>query len=105
MITVGMNYEILEGKEGTFERAFNRVLEIMKSMSGHTASHLYRDVNHPRSYLIVSAWTDRTAFESFIRSEQFAKVTNWGKENILASRPRHEIYEHEGGRLGRGEPA
>ncbi len=94
MITVGMNYEVLEGKEEVFEKAFNNVLGVMEEMAGHAESHLYKDVNAPRSYLIVSEWNDRTAFESFIRSEQFAKVTNWGKEQILAGRPKHEIYEH-----------
>jgi len=92
MITVGMNYEILEGKETIFEKAFANVLEAMKTMEGHQRSFLYKDVNKSRSYLIISEWSDRNAFDAFIRSDRFAKVVNWGKEQILASRPRHQIY-------------
>jgi len=92
MITVGMNYEILEGKEEIFEKAFANVLKIMKGMDGHENSFLYKDVHKPNSYLIISEWSDRNAFDVFIHSDRFAKVVNWGKEQILASRPRHQIY-------------
>ena len=94
MVTVGMNYQVLAGKEEVFERAFMKVLEALKQSPGHTDSHLYRDVATPNSYLIVSEWGDKSAFDSFIRSESFAKVTNWGKEQILAGRPRHQVYTH-----------
>lgn len=92
MITVGMNYDVLEGKETQFEQVFNKVLGVMQRMPGHSNSRLYRDVNAPRSYLIISEWSDSAAFESFIASEQFRNVANWGREQILASRPKHEIY-------------
>ena len=92
MITVGMNYEILEGKEAIFEKAFASVLQVMKEMEGHQRSFLYKDVNKPNSYLIISEWSDKEAFNVFIRSERFAKVVSWGREQILASRPRHQIY-------------
>ena len=29
----------------------------------------------------------------FIKSDSFAKVTNWGKEQILAGRPKHQVYQ------------
>jgi heme-degrading monooxygenase HmoA len=66
----------------------------MQSMPGHTESHLYKDVSKPNSYLIVSDWNDKGAFDSFVRSDAFAKVTNWGKEQILAGRPKHQVYTH-----------
>ena len=93
MITVGMNYQVLPGKGQAFEDVFKAVLGVMREMPGHTESHLYRDAFDPQSYLIVSDWNDRTAFDAFIQSEQFRKVANWGKEQILAGRPRHEYYE------------
>lgn len=92
MVTVGMNYVVLPGKEDVFERAFQHVLEVMKTMEGHSESHLYRDVHAPHSYLIISEWNERAAFDSFVRSEAFAKVVNWGKEQVLASRPKHQVY-------------
>lgn len=92
MVTIGMNYTVLPGKEQVFERAFGQVLTVMKEMPGHTISHLYRDVAAGSSYLIVSEWSDKAQFDAFIKSEQFAKVTNWGKEQILAGRPKHQVY-------------
>jgi len=94
MVTIGMNYSVLAGKEEVFERAFNQVLEAMRTMPGHTHSNLYRDVAANNSYLIMSDWNDKEAFDSFIKSEAFAKVTNWGKEQILAGRPKHQVFSH-----------
>lgn len=88
-----MNYRVIPGKGETFERAFEAVLKVMREMEGHTESHLYKDVAEPESYLIVSDWGSREAFDTFIKSDQFRKVTDWGKEQILAGRPKHEIYE------------
>ncbi len=93
MITVGMNYMILPGKEKAFEDVFNAVLGAMNQMDGHKVSRLFRDVNESQRYLIISDWSDRHAFDSFIASEQFRKVANWGKEQILAGRPTHDYYE------------
>lgn len=92
MVTVGMNYDIIEGKEREFESMFAKVLQIMNGLPGHGNSNLYKNVAAPGSYLIVSEWTDRGSFEAFTKSDQFQNVVNWGKEKILASRPRHEIY-------------
>lgn len=92
MVTVGMNYDVLPGKEEVFERAFKSVLGVMKESPGHTASHLYKDVDKANSYLIISDWNDKAAFDGFIKSEAFGKVTNWGKEQILAGRPKHQVY-------------
>jgi heme-degrading monooxygenase HmoA len=93
MITIGMNYKVLPGKEEIFERSFRAVLDALEKTAGHTRSSLWKDVHEERSYLILSDWNDRAAFEAFVRSPEFAKVTTWGKENILAERPRHQIYE------------
>ena len=92
MVTIGMNYRVLPGKEGVFERAFEGVLDTMRTMPGHTKTNLFKDIKEPNSYLILSDWNDKAAFDTFIRSEAFAKVTNWGKEQILAGRPKHQVY-------------
>lgn len=95
MITVGMNYQIIKGKETEFEAVFGKVLEIMRAMPGHAKTNLYRDVADANSYIIISEWTAKDQFQSFIASEQFRNVANWGKSNILASQPRHQIYGEE----------
>ena len=94
MITVGMNYLVIPGKEETFEVAFRGVLKAMEEQPGHTESHLWRDTANSHSYLITSEWSDRAAFDAFVQSDKFRKIANWGKEQILADRPRHQIYEN-----------
>ncbi len=93
MITVGMNYKVLEGKGELFESVFNKVLQVMQELDGHRESRLYRDTNDLHAYLIVSEWSDRAAFDLFIASERFKNVVNWGKDEVLAARPKHEVYE------------
>jgi heme-degrading monooxygenase HmoA len=92
MVTIGMNYAVLNGKEAIFENAFNKVVKAMTDMAGHSETHLYRDINDPQQYLIVSQWSDKSKFDAFIASETFRNVANWGKEQILSGRPRHEVY-------------
>lgn len=93
MVTVGMNYTVLLGKECEFEDVFQAVLSLMNDMQGHSRSMLYRDVFDAQRYLIISDWNDRSAFDAFIGSERFRQVANWGKEQVLAERPTHDYYE------------
>lgn len=92
MITVGMNYKIVPGKDDEFTAVFKKVIEIMADMPGHTETHLYRDVEQEHDYLIVSEWTNEAEFNAFIKSDRFRNVATWGKENVLRSRPKHEVY-------------
>ena len=92
MVTIGMNYNVLAGKEETFENAFNKVLKAMEGIEGHSETHMYRDINDALSYLIVSQWSSKSAFDAFIVSGTFRSVVNWGKEQILSGRPKHEVY-------------
>jgi heme-degrading monooxygenase HmoA len=92
MITVGMNYQVLEGKEEIFENAFAGVIKALDKADGHKKSNLFKDVANKSSYLIISDWNDETAFSTFIKSDSFKSVTNWGKEQILAGRPDHQVY-------------
>ena len=91
MVTIGMNYQVLPGKEAVFEAAFARVLEALRAAAGHDHSQLYRAVDGPE-YLIVSRWSDESAFRGFVASDAFRKVTSWGSEHILAGPPRHTTY-------------
>ena len=92
MITVGMDYKVIPGKDEEFVSVFDKVLQIMNDMKGHGESHLYRDVFSEHEYIIISQWSDESAFDAFIASDRFKNVTTWGKENVLAARPKHEIY-------------
>lgn len=94
MVTIGMNYEVLAGKEDVFEGACKKVIEVMNEADGHADSQIFRRVDRDDSaqYLIVSRWQDESAFNDFIASDQFKKVTSWGLENVLAGRPSHTTY-------------
>jgi len=94
MVTIGMNYKVLREKESIFENAFRKVIQAMGGIPGHTVTHMFRDIDDPQSYVILSEWSDKSAFDKFIASETFRNVANWGKENILAGRPSHTYYEH-----------
>ena len=94
MITVGMNYHVIEGKQQDFEEKFAAVVTALHAAEGHSSSTLWKDVKDKASYLITSQWSDEQAFNDFIHSDAFRQVTNWGKEQILSDRPRHKIYRH-----------
>ena len=93
MITVGMNYHVIEGKQADFEEKFAAVIGALNAADGHTSSTLWKDVADGASYLITSEWSDELAFQSFIKSDAFREVTNWGAEQILSGRPQHKIYK------------
>ena len=92
MTTIGMHYDVIPGKEKTFEDAFARVLDVMKTLPGHSESHLYVDVHQPGSYVILSQWDRKEDFDAFIQSDAFRNTVTWGKEQILRGRPRHKVY-------------
>ena len=92
MVTIGMNYEVLAGKEEVFEKAFAHVLTRLEGADGHESSRLLRDVHQVRYYAIHSRWSDDKRFRTFVASKEFSKVTNWRKEQILASHPEHIVY-------------
>ena len=96
MVTIGMNYRVREGREQVFEDACARVVEVMQGSDGHRESEIYKRIGDGGpTYLIVSRWTSEKAFQDFVASDAFRKVTSWGQQNILAGPPRHTTY-HEG---------
>jgi len=94
MITVGMNYHVIEGKQQEFEEKFAGVIGALEAADGHDNSTLWKDTSDGASYLITSEWSDEQAFSTFIRSPDFRAVTDWGKEQILSGRPQHKIYKN-----------
>ncbi|MBI1319521.1 MAG: antibiotic biosynthesis monooxygenase [Candidatus Hydrogenedens sp.] len=92
MVTVGMNYQVRAGQDEKFVSVFKSVMALMNDLPGHVKTHLYHDVFEPGSYVILSEWQTEADFEAFQNTEQFKKVTSWGREQILEGRPRHEVY-------------
>ena len=91
MVTIGMNYNVVPGKEDAFVKMFEKVLDVMHGTEGHRKSWLYHDVHNPQNFLILSEWKQRKAFDDFVTSTLFRKVTEWGRD-ILAGRPVHQIF-------------
>ena len=94
MTTIGMHYDVIAGKEEEFEKGFLSVIEHLKTVAGHVESHMYEDVAVGGSYVILSQWQNKEAFEAFIHSDAFKNVVAWGKAEILRGRPKHKVYEH-----------
>ena len=92
MTTIGMHYDVVPGKEEEFEKGFLKVIDHLKTVAGHIESNLYEDVASTGSYLILSQWKDKDSFQKFLQSPEFAKVTAWGRAEILRGRPRHQVY-------------
>ncbi len=68
----------------------------MHGIEGHDASQIYRQLGDGDPvYLIVSRWSSEDAFQAFVASEAFKKVTSWGKLNILTGPPRHTTYRED----------
>ncbi len=107
MITVGMQYDVRPGKEAAFEAGFQAVANALKTeWAGHKLTRLFRDVETPLSYMIYSEWETFPDFQKFMSSEAFRKAADWGKEEILSGRPKHQILKHEApyGAPGAGGP-
>jgi heme-degrading monooxygenase HmoA len=92
MTTIGMHYDVRPGKESQFKQGFEGVVAALAKMNGHVESRLFEDVLVPGSFLIMSRWKTMADFQAFIRSDEFKRVTDWGKAEILRGRPRHQIY-------------
>ena len=95
MTTIGMHYEVKPGKEEEFEKGFLSVLEVLKTLPGHVESHLYEDVASLGSYVILSQWESREAYDAFLRSDAFKSAVAWGRAEILRSRPRHRVFDEQ----------
>ena len=92
MVTVGLFYDVLPGKAPLFTAKFQAVLDLLRTMPGHTSSYLYQRVDDPDSYAILSEWSEPDAFFSFLRSDAFRQTADWGREQVLRAAPRHKIY-------------
>ena len=73
----------------------DKILDLLSKTPEHVNSYLYHRVREPNSYAIISEWSSKDAFSSFVQSDVFRQVTNWGKAELLVRRPSHKVYGHE----------
>jgi heme-degrading monooxygenase HmoA len=91
MLTVGLYYDVVKGKESDFEKYFDVVVGEIKKFDGFVSALLYHRADKPNSYLIYSEWKDRESFETFIKSREFGGAKSGGS-HMLEGRPHHKIY-------------
>ena len=91
MLTVGLYYDVVQGKENDFEEYFRLVVAEIRKKDGFVSALLYKRVDKPGSYLIYSEWRDRESFEEFIKSREFSGAKEGGAD-MLMGRPSHKIY-------------
>ena len=92
MITVGMTFKIVLGKEEQFEDAYKKILNVLNHAEGHSGSRLYRDSEDPSTFLLMSEWLDQRAFDICIDSKQYREAVDWNREQILAGKIHHRIF-------------
>ena len=89
MVTIGMNYRVLPGKEEIFESAFEKVVKAMSGIDGHGETHMYREISDSKTYLIVSQWNSKPALASSKRSAFWLRTSK-------ASAPQRCNSQHTG---------
>jgi heme-degrading monooxygenase HmoA len=92
MISIGLYYDVVPGKEGEFEETFNAVRSSLEGSEGFLGAVLYRRVDKPNSYLVYSEWKSLEHFKAFITSRSFREVTANGKR-ILERTPYNKVYQ------------
>lgn len=91
MLTVGLYYDVVPGRETDFEEYFKMVAAQLEKVEGYVSALLYKRVDAPNSYLIYSEWKSRESFDAFIRSREFSGAKEGGS-GMLQGRPSHKIY-------------
>ncbi len=70
-----LTMQVREGSEGAFEAAWARAAAVIAGVPGQLRQQLMRDARDPRSYSIVSDWTDRDSVDAFGRSSARETLT------------------------------
>jgi quinol monooxygenase YgiN len=90
----------VEGSEHSFERGLREAMDEISRVPGNLRQELIRDADDPRTFLIISDWTDRAALDEFGRSRHRDRIMAAVRE-IRESAERH-TYEVVQSIAGRG---
>jgi|ECHnycMinimDraft_1075156.scaffolds.fasta_scaffold00217_6 Uncharacterized enzyme involved in biosynthesis of extracellular polysaccharides len=89
MINVGINYKVKKGREIEFEERFREVVRHVGN-SGMLEAKIYKNVEDPSDYLIITKWESLESFRKFINSLDYKETVEYGK-SILEKRPVHFV--------------
>ncbi|MCL5788822.1 MAG: antibiotic biosynthesis monooxygenase [Candidatus Marsarchaeota archaeon] len=91
MIHIGLYYDVKPGKESEFEKIFHSVTSQLGGEDGFVSGILYRRVDEPNSYMILSEWKSLEHFKRFVTSRPFKEVTN-NNRSILMREPYNKVF-------------
>jgi quinol monooxygenase YgiN len=91
-----------KGSESAFEAAWAEAAAAISKLPGSVRQDLVRDTEDPRTYLIISDWTDRARLDAFGRSRQREQLMAAIRDlRESAERNTYELRYSVAGRAGR----
>lgn len=92
MVSIGLEYVVRKGKDREFIEVTRRTIASLKNVAGHSSSRLFQDVDDPHTFLVYSEWASSKEYQAFLRSDVFTATQSLGREELLATRPRHTVF-------------
>jgi heme-degrading monooxygenase HmoA len=92
MIVVMNRITVAEGREEEFEQTFVQRDRAVDQMTGFIDLLVLRPAQG-RTYVVMTRWTSREAFDSWTTSEAFLSAHRKQSPGLAESRPVLEIYE------------
>lgn len=92
MIVVMNRITVVEGREQDFEKTFVERDRAVDQMTGFIDLQVLRPTEG-RTYIVMTRWTSREAFEAWTKSEVFLAAHRKQSPGFADGRPQLEIYE------------
>ena len=92
MIIVMNRIAVAEGREQDFEKTFVERDRAVDQMTGFIDLQVLRPAEG-RTYVVMTRWTSREAFEAWTKSEAFLAAHRKQSPGLAEGRPQLEIYE------------
>lgn len=73
MIAVSNRIFVHQDHAAAFEETFRRRAGLVDQMPGFLSNQVLRPVNDGDPYIILTFWTDRASFDTWVRSDAFVK--------------------------------
>lgn len=92
MFVIMNRITVAEGREGDFEKTFTERDRAVDRMPGFVDLEVLRPAEG-RTYVVMTRWTSREAFEDWTHSEAFVAAHRKQSPGLSENRPTLEIYE------------
>lgn len=92
MFVVMNRITVAEGREQDFEKTFVERDRAVDLMTGFIDLQVLRPAEG-RTYIVMTRWTSREAFESWTKSDAFLSAHRKQSPGLAESRPVLELYE------------